>query len=118
MITEALHSVANHQRSLSRDQARAVMAEILAGKTTDAQIAALLVALHMKGETVDEIVGFAEAIRTMATPIPGPGTSAHDLSDPDPDALVDAWGTGCDTSGPLNISTVTAFVIAGAGVRV
>src|SRR3954469_15060800 len=118
MITEALHSVANHQRSLSRDQARAVMGEILAGKTTDAQIAALLVALHMKGETVDEIVGFAEAIRGVASRIELPGDNALDVSDTERDALVDTCGTGGDTSGTFNISTVTAFVIAGAGVRV
>src|SRR3954465_3059913 len=118
MITEALHSVANHQRSLSRDQARAVMGEILAGKTTDAQIAALLVALHMKGETVDEIVGFAEAIRGVASRIELPGDNALDVSDTERDALVDTCGTGGDTSGTFNISTVTALVIAGAGVRV
>ncbi len=66
MITDALHRIANHRQSLSREEARVVMAEVLAGKCTDAQIAALLVALHMKGETVEEIVGFAEAIRAAA----------------------------------------------------
>ena len=69
MITEAIHKIANHRASLSREESRAVMGELLAGKATDAQIAALLVALHMKGETVEEIVGFAEAIRAAATPI-------------------------------------------------
>ena len=68
MITEALHKIANHRTSLSRDEARSVMDEVLNGKATDAQIAALLVSLHMKGETVEEIVGFAEAIRFAATP--------------------------------------------------
>ncbi|MBI2679152.1 MAG: anthranilate phosphoribosyltransferase [Candidatus Koribacter versatilis] len=116
MITESIHLVASHQQSLTRDQARAVMLEILSGNATDAQIAALLVALHMKGETVDEIVGFAEAIRTKAIPVPG--NSALDVSDTERDALVDTCGTGGDTSGTFNISTVTAFVIAGAGVRV
>src|SRR5438128_639064 len=116
MITEAIHTVASHHQSLSRDHARAVMTQILGGNATDAQIAALLVALHMKGETVDEIVGFAEAIRTMAIPVPG--NSALDVSDTERDALVDTCGTGGDTSGTFNISTVTAFVIAGAGVRV
>jgi len=61
MIVEALYRIANHCESLSREQARAVMSEVLTGQCTDAQIAALLVALHMKGETVEEIVGFAEA---------------------------------------------------------
>jgi len=59
MILDALHKIANHGTSLTRDEARDVMAEVLRGEATDAQIGALLVALHMKGETVDEIVGFA-----------------------------------------------------------
>ena len=69
MILEALHQVANHRESLSREAAREVMSEILSGGATDAQIAALLVALHMKGETVEEIVGFAEAIRKASAPL-------------------------------------------------
>jgi hypothetical protein len=68
MILDALHRLANHGQSLDRGQARAVMGEVLSGKCTDAQIAALLVALRLKGETVEEIVGFAEAIRAAATP--------------------------------------------------
>lgn len=123
---------------------------MLAGKCTDAQIAALLVALRMKGETVEEIVGFAEAIRSAAAPLPierGPieriatkgdaalaaldvsGTgrdalaesdsSSADSSDPSrAESLVDTSGTGGDASGTFNISTATAFVTAGAGVRV
>jgi len=70
MILEALHRIVNHRESLSRDEACLVMGEILSGKCTDSQISALLVGLHMKGETVEEIVGFAEAIRAAATPIP------------------------------------------------
>ncbi len=69
MILDALHKVANHCASLTRDEAREVMAEILRGEATEAQIGALLVALHMKGETVEEIVGFAQAIRAEATPL-------------------------------------------------
>ena len=69
MITDVLQRIANHRQSLTREEARAVMGQILAGEATDAQIAALLVALHMKGETVEEIVGFAEAIRAAATPL-------------------------------------------------
>src|ERR1043165_7845677 len=98
MITEALHAVANHRQSLSRAEARAVMAEILSGKTSDAQIAALLVALAMKGETVEEIVGFAEAIRAAAQPV-HVHARALDLSGTERDALVDTCGTGGDTSG-------------------
>lgn len=117
MITDALHCIANHRQSLSREQARIVMSEILSGQCTDAQIAALLVALHMKGETVDEIVGFAEAIRTAAAPIQA-DDSIVDVSDTERDALVDTCGTGGDASGTFNISTATALVVAGAGVRV
>jgi anthranilate phosphoribosyltransferase len=129
MILDALHRIANHGQSLTRAEAREVMAEVLAGNCTDAQIAALLVALRMKGETVEEIVGFAEAIRAVATPLPisisqagavAPG--ALDLSGTGRDALaeslVDTSGTGGDASGTFNISTATAFVTAGAGVRV
>src|ERR1017187_4424927 len=100
MILDVLHRIANHRQSLSRGEARAVMTEALTGQCSDAQIAALLVALYMKGETVEEIVGFADARGTGR------------------DALVDTCGTGGDTSGTFNISTATAFVVAGAGVRV
>src|SRR5216110_692524 len=121
MITEALHKLANHRQALSREEARAVMAEILSGQTTDAQIAALLVALHMKGETVEEIVGFAEAIRAAAAPLNRAvlkRNSTLDVSGTERDALVDTCGTGGDASGTFNISTATALTVAGAGVRV
>jgi anthranilate phosphoribosyltransferase len=118
MILDALHLLANHRQSLSRDEARAVMTEVLTGQCTDAQIAALLVALHMKGETVEEIVGFAEAIRTAAAPLDLHANQLLDASGTGRDALVDTCGTGGDTSGTFNISTATAFVVAGAGVRV
>ena len=80
MITDILHCIANHRQSLTREDARAVMAEILSGKCSDAQIAALLVALHMKGETVEEIVGFAEAIRAAAVPLNIQQNSMVDVS--------------------------------------
>jgi anthranilate phosphoribosyltransferase len=123
MILDALHRIANHGQSLARAEAREVMAEVLAGNCTDAQISALLLALHMKGETVEEIVGFAEAIRAAATPLPilptgASESTALDLSGTGRDALVDTSGTGGDASGTFNISTATAFVTAGAGVRV
>jgi anthranilate phosphoribosyltransferase len=118
MITDALHQVANHRRSLTRDEAREVMSEILSGKATDAQIAALLVALHMKGETVEEIVGFAEAIRAAAAPLQVHENSSVYVSGTERDALVDTCGTGGDAAGTFNISTATSFVVAGAGVRV
>src|SRR5215471_8890182 len=118
MLVEAIHKIAHHRGSLSRDEARAVMGELLAGKATDAQIAALLVALHMKGETVEEIVGFAEAIRAAARPLPLERESGVYVSGTGRDALIDTCGTGGDTSGTFNISTATALVVAGAGVRV
>jgi anthranilate phosphoribosyltransferase len=130
VIFDALHRIANHRQSLSRAEAHAVMTEVLTGQCSDAQIAALLVALHMKGETVEEIVGFAEAIRAAAVPLElhagavldasGTGRDAlsSSLSDSLSDSLIDTCGTGGDASGTFNISTATAFVVAGAGVRV
>ena len=117
MITEALHKLANHFESLTREEARLVMTEVLSGQASDAQIAALLVALHMKGETVDEIVGFAEAIRGAAASIYF-NSETLDVSGTEREALVDTCGTGGDASGTFNISTATALTVAGAGVRV
>lgn len=118
MILDALHRIAVHRQPLTRAEAHSVMSEVLTGQCTDAQIAALLVALHMKGETVEEIVGFAEAIRGAATPLDLHANSVLDASGTGRDALVDTCGTGGDTSGTFNISTATALVVAGAGVRV
>src|SRR5437773_4019585 len=118
MVIEALHRIVTHRESLSREEARAVMDEVLSGKGTESQISALLVGLHMKGETVEEIVGFAEAIRAAATPIRTRANSLVDASGTGREALVDTCGTGGDAAGTFNISTVTAFVVAGAGVRV
>ena len=132
MILDALHRLANPStssgQSLSRAEARDVMGHVLTGKCTDAQIAALLIALRMKGETVEEIVGFAEAIRAAAAPLPiertgeaiaVTGTGREALSEEcENDSLIDTSGTGGDASGTFNISTATALVTAGAGVRV
>ena len=118
MLVEAIHRIAHHRGSLSREEARAVMTELLSGKASDAQIAALLVALHMKGETVEEIVGFAEAIRAVAQPISDSNGVTLGVSGTERDALVDTCGTGGDASETFNISTASALTIAGAGVRV
>lgn len=118
MIVELLHRIVIHRESLSRDEARVAMEEVLSGQCTDAQIAAFLVGLHMKGETVEEIVGFAEAIRAAAAPIFVHGNSLLDASGTGRESLVDTCGTGGDAAGTFNISTVTAFVVAGAGIRV
>src|SRR5271168_791712 len=122
MILEALHKLANHKQSLTREEAREVMGEVLRGEATQAQISALLVALHMKGESVEEIVGIAEAIRAAAVPLgdilaAGDG-SALDLSGTEREALVDTCGTGGDASDTFNISTASALCLAGVGVRV
>ncbi|PWU08238.1 MAG: anthranilate phosphoribosyltransferase [Terriglobia bacterium] len=97
------------RQNLSPDEALAAMETILCGEASHPQIAAFLVALRMKGETVDELVGFARAMRRRAARID------HQL---DGETLIDTCGTGGDVSGTFNISTIAAFVVAGAGVRV
>jgi anthranilate phosphoribosyltransferase len=85
------------------------MHRILSGEASPPQIAAFLMAMHMKGPTVDELVGFARAMRQMAEPVavnvPG-------------ERVLDTCGTGGTRDGTFNISTLAAFVAAGAGVRV
>ena len=93
---------------LSADVAHEAMAEILAGEATSAQIAGFAVALRMKGETVDELRGLLQAMVEAADPV---------VLDPSVQAL-DTCGTGGDRSGTINISSVAAFVVAGAGVPV
>ena len=98
----ALHKLVHHRTSLSRDEARIVMQQILAGKTSDLLIASFLTALAMKGETVEELVGFAQAIRAKAAPLStAPGLAA--ISGTGHEALVDTCGTGGDAAGTFNI---------------
>ncbi len=111
MIQPALEKIVRGE-SLERSEAEAVMEVILTGEASDAQIAGLLTALRMKGESVDEIVGFARAMRRHASGACPPVRSS------DHAALVDTCGTGGDSAGTFNISTAAAFVVAGAGVRV
>lgn len=106
MIQEFIATVAR-RRDLDRQQAAEAMLSLMSGEATPSQIAGFLVALHMKGETVDEITGFAETMRAMATKVP---TTRR--------PLIDTCGTGGDRSGTFNISTAAAFVAAGAGVAV
>ena len=96
---------------LTRAQAESAMELIFSGNSSDAQIAGFLAALRMKGETVDELVGFASVMRRHATPIFPPGHRAGEM-------LVDTCGTGGDACGTFNVSTAAAFVVAAAGVRV
>jgi len=95
------------RESLSQELARASMEQILAGEATPAQIAALAVALRMKGETPDEIAGMAEAMRGRVPPI-------RTRRSP----LIDTCGTGGDNAGTFNISTTVAIVTAACGVAV
>ena len=94
--------------SLTVDEAATVMTTIMNGEATPAQIASLLTALRMKGESVDEIAGFARVMRQKAIRI-APQTEKM---------LVDTCGTGGDLLKTFNISTAAAFVVAGAGVAV
>src|SRR5882762_185871 len=96
---------------LSRQEAEAAMEEILSGRAVEDSIVALLSALRTKGETVAELVGFARAMRSHATPIFNDASRPYEL-------LVDTCGTGGDASGTFNISTASMFVAAGAGARV
>ncbi len=92
---------------ITEDEAQGAMTEIMAGRATQAQIAAMIVALRIKGETVEEITGLVRAMREAAVPV--------EVDEP---VIVDTAGTGGDRSGTFNISTTAAFVAAGAGARV
>jgi len=109
ILKKAISDVAN-RRDLSRAEISSVMEIIMEGKATHAQIGALLTGLRMKGETVDEIAGAAQVMRKKALRIP------LNISPEEP--LVDTCGTGGDGTRTFNISTTTAFVVAGAGIRV
>jgi anthranilate phosphoribosyltransferase len=106
MLREAIIKVVDG-KDLTEEEAAGVMKVIMEGTATEAQVGALLTALRIKGETGDEILGFARVMRDMATPVP------HKSAD-----LVDVVGTGGDHAGTFNISTTSAFVVAGAGGRV
>ena len=106
MLVELLHRVIEGH-DLTAGEAERAMVEIMAGNATPAQIAGYLVALRIKGETVDEIIGSARAMRAFATPVV---SRRRDL--------VDTCGTGGDGRHTFNISTLAALVVAAAGVPV
>jgi anthranilate phosphoribosyltransferase len=109
-LQELLHIVDEDQRTLSREEARTALREILAGNTSDSEIAALLTAMAQRGETADELTGFAEAMRELAVPVP--------LTEEERAQLIDTCGTGGDDRGTFNISTGAALVATAAGAKV
>ena len=106
-MREILHRI-SEGKNLSAEEVYRTLEEIVDGGATDAQIGAFIMGTKMKGETVEEIEGAGRFFREKATKV--------EVSNPED--LVDTCGTGGDRSGTFNISTVTAFVLAGAGVRV
>jgi anthranilate phosphoribosyltransferase len=110
-IKDAISKVVMN-KDLTENEMVDVMNEIMGGEATPAQIGSFITALRMKSETVEEITGAVRVMREKATPIlSGVDTAAGDI-------LVDTCGTGGDGSGTFNVSTTTAFVVAGAGVPV
>ncbi len=105
MIKEAIGRLIGGN-SLSMDEASSVMEEIMQGEATPAQLGAFLVALRLKGETVDEIAGLARTMRAKAVRVSADGP------------VVDTCGTGGDGLSTFNISTAAAFVAAGAGLKI
>jgi anthranilate phosphoribosyltransferase len=105
-LLSAVHAVVNDGRTLSEREAEDAMSLILKGEASPVQIASLVTALRVRGETVEEITGFARAMRAAAETI--------DVTGP----LLDTCGTGGNSFAAFNVSTTAAFVIAGAGVRV
>jgi len=105
MIKEAIAQLVGGH-SLTMDEASAVMNEIMEGSATPAQFGALVTALRLKGETVEEIAGFARTMRSKALRV--------SISEP----VVDTCGTGGDGKGTFNISTTAAFVVAACGLKV
>lgn len=107
-IQQALNKVVNNN-SLSQEEMTAVMNQIMTGAATPAQIGGFLVAMRIKGETVDEITGAAQVMRELATPV---------VIDKHIDTLVDTCGTGGDGANLFNVSTAAAFVVAACGGHV
>lgn len=104
MLTESIKKLVGRE-DLSREEAERAMDSIMSGEATPAQIGGFLVAMRMKGETAEELAGFASVMRRRATPVRAPSGRP----------LVDTCGTGGDEKGTFNISTAAALVAAGAG---
>ena len=117
IITEAVRALVD-RRDLTRIEAAAAMEAIMSGAATNAQIAAFLTALRMKGETVEELIGFAHVMRQKAVKVRTRAADVVAQTGTDREMLIDTCGTGGDASGTFNVSTATAFVVAGAGLKV
>jgi anthranilate phosphoribosyltransferase len=117
IITEAVRALVE-RRDLSRIEAAAAMEAIMSGAATNAQIAAFLTALRMKGETIEELIGFAQVMRQKVVRIRTRADEVAALTGTDREMLIDTCGTGGDATGTFNVSTATAFVVAGAGLKV
>jgi anthranilate phosphoribosyltransferase len=120
MIKEMIQKVVKGQ-DLSEDEMIHVMNEIMEGRATDAQIGAFITALRMKGETIAEITGAAKVMRAKATPIRVQDHAVsidRDEINVDQETVVDTCGTGGDGTNTFNVSTTTAFVVAGGGLKV
>jgi len=117
IIAEAVRALVD-RKDLSRIEAAAAMEAIMTGAATNAQIAAFLTALRMKGETVEELIGFAQVMRQKAVKVRSRPSEVVAATGTDREMLIDTAGTGGDASGTFNVSTATAFVVAGAGLKV
>jgi anthranilate phosphoribosyltransferase len=117
IITEAVRALVD-RRDLTRIEAAAAMEAVMSGAATNAQIAAFLTALRMKGETVEELIGFAQVMRQKVVKVPIHTADVVAQTGTDREMLIDTCGTGGDASGTFNVSTATAFVVAGAGLKV
>jgi len=117
IIAEAVRALVD-RKDLSRIEAAAAMEAIMSGAATNAQIAAFLTALRMKGETVEELIGFAQVMREKAVKVRTRASEVVGATGTDREMLIDTAGTGGDASGTFNVSTATAFVVAGTGLKV
>ena len=120
MIKEAIAKVVKGE-DLTEKEMEAAMDEVMTGQATPAQIGALITSLRMKGETVEEITGAARVMRAKAVKIQLDSQSVNidrDDINIDTETILDTCGTGGDGTNTFNVSTATAFVASGAGVKV